>query len=135
MKIGIISALALEIEGVKSSLSVKSEINLAEFKFFEAQYDKLDIVVAICDVGKVNSASCTQILISHFEIDYIINLGIAGSMKNDIFLYDLIISKELIHYDIKKSQMIGRFPYQDTFKASDFLRNLAIKSVNIIEKK
>lgn len=136
MKIGIISALALEIEGVKSSLSVKSEINLAGFKFFEAQYDKLDIVVAICDVGKVNSASCTQILISHFGIDYIINLGIiAGSMKKDVLLYDLIISKELVHYDVRKSQMIGRFPYQDTFKASDFLRNLAIKSANLIEKK
>ena len=116
--------------------SVKSEINLAGFKFFEAQYDKLDIVVAICDVGKVNSASCTQILISHFGIDYIINLGIiAGSMKKDVLLYDLIISKELVHYDVRKSQMIGRFPYQDTFKASDFLRNLAIKSANLIEKK
>ena len=34
---------------------------------------------------KVNSASCTQILISHFGIDYLINLGVAGSMKNDVF--------------------------------------------------
>lgn len=135
MKIGIISALALEIEGVKSSLSVKSEINLAGFKFFEAQYDKLDVVVAICDVGKVNSASCTQILISHFGIDYIINSGVAGGMRNNVFLYDLIISKELVPYDVRKSQMIGRFPYQNTFKASDFLRNLAIKSANFIEKK
>lgn len=135
MKIGIISALALEIEGVKSNLSVKSEINLAGFKFFEAQYDKLEIVIAICDVGKVNSASCTQILISHFGIDYLINLGVAGSMKNDVFLYDLIISKELVHYDVRKSQMIGRFPYQETFKASDFFRNVAIKSANLIGKK
>ncbi|MGL4866333.1 MAG: 5'-methylthioadenosine/adenosylhomocysteine nucleosidase [Cetobacterium sp.] len=135
MKIGIISALALEIEEVKSSLLVKSEINLAGFKFFEAQYDKLEIIVAICDVGKVNSASCTQILVSYFGIDCIINLGVAGSMKSDVFLYDLIISEELVHYDVRKSQMIGRFPYQKAFKASDFLRNLAIKSADFIGKK
>ena len=135
MKIGIISALALEIEGIKNNLLIKSEINLAGFKFFEAQYDKLDIIIAICDVGKVNSASCTQILISHFKIDYLINLGVAGSMKDDVFLYDLIISKELVHHDVRKSQMIERFPYQETFKASNFLRNLAIKSANLIRKK
>lgn len=56
-------------------------------------------------------------------------------MKSNVFLNDLIISKDLVHYDVRKTQLIRRFPYQERFKACDFLKNLAIDSAKLIKKK
>lgn len=135
MKIGLISALDLEIELVKENLEIKNSFIIAGFQFYEGNYGNLAIILAICDVGKVNAASCTQIMINKFEITHIINLGVAGSLKNDVYLYDLIISDNLSHHDVRKTQMINRFPYQSSFKASEFLKSIAIKSAKNINKK
>lgn len=135
MKIGIISALNLEIELVKKKLKIKNMYIIAGFKFYEGNYCDLNIILTICDVGKVNSASCTQILIDKFEITHIINLGVAGSLREDVRIYDLVISDSLIHHDVRKTQMANRFPYQPSFKASEFLKTMAIKSAKNTNKK
>ena len=38
-------------------------------------------VIVRSGIGKVNAAVCTQILVDDFGVDYVINTGIAGSLK------------------------------------------------------
>lgn len=51
-------------------------------------------------VGKVNAAVCTQILIDVFDVKAVINTGIAGSLKAEINIGDLVISSDLVHHDM-----------------------------------
>lgn len=134
MKLGIISALDLEIELLIEKLIIKKKSIIAGFHFYESNYNGIDIILAICDVGKTNSASCTQILINNFKITHIINLGVGGSLRKNISKHDLVISDGLSHHDVRKTQMINRFPFQLIFKPSEYLKNLAIESAKNINK-
>ena len=51
-------------------------------------------------ISKVNAAVYTQILIDVFSADVIVNTGIAGSLKNEINIGDIVISTEVPYYDV-----------------------------------
>ena len=50
-------------------------------KFYLGMINNKEVVLARCGIGKVNSARTTQILIDKFDIEYIINVGVAGRTK------------------------------------------------------
>ena len=47
----------------------------------------------------MNSARTTQILIDKFEIEYIINVGVAGGLSDDLEIGDIVIGKKLVQHD------------------------------------
>lgn len=49
--------------------------------------------------GKVNSARTTQILIDNFNLDYVINVGVAGGVNSNLNVGDVVIGKSLVQYD------------------------------------
>ena len=59
-----------------------------------------DVVVVKSGIGKVNAAICTQILVDDFQVDGVINTGVAGSLNNDINICDIVISTEALEHDM-----------------------------------
>ena len=57
------------------------------------------IILVKCGVGKVNAARTTQIMIDKFDIDYIINIGSAGSINDDVEYGDIVIGKYVLQHD------------------------------------
>jgi adenosylhomocysteine nucleosidase len=134
-KIGIIGAMQIEIDLVLDKMIVLEEYNYAGFPFYTGVLFGKDIVLTRCGVGKVNAASCTQILIDRFDIDSIINTGIAGSLKQEVSICEMVISSDVTHHDVRKAQMKNLFPFQETFIANKELLDLAIKACNSSELK
>ena len=54
-------------------------------EFQEGILNGTEVVIVRSGIGKVNAALCTQILCDVFEVSHIINTGVAGSLKNEIF--------------------------------------------------
>ena len=50
-------------------------------------------------IGKVNAAICAQILADRFQVDYLINTGIAGSLDAAIDIGDMVISTDAMYHD------------------------------------
>jgi adenosylhomocysteine nucleosidase len=134
-KIGIIGAMQIEIDLIIEKMEVLEESTHAGFSFYTGMLKGKLIVLTRCGVGKVNAASCTQILIDRFEVDCIINTGIAGSLKQDVCIGDLVISSDVTHHDVRKAQMRNLFPFQETFIANKDLIDLAVKACNVSERK
>lgn len=67
--------------------------------FFEGQANGKEYILVKCGVGKVNAARVTQILIDNFDIEYIINIGIAGSLNDELEIGDIVIGKNLVQHD------------------------------------
>ncbi|MDX5475209.1 MAG: 5'-methylthioadenosine/adenosylhomocysteine nucleosidase [Bacillaceae bacterium] len=126
-KIGIIGAMQLEIDLLLEKIELRKEYEIAGFPFLTGVINGKEIVVTRCGVGKVNSASCTQILINKFDVNCIINTGIAGSLREDVGVCDIVISTDVTHHDVRKAQMKNLFPFQETFSACEELKNLAQK--------
>ena len=73
MKIGIVCAMQEEFELISNDIKDKSLIKKLNLEFISGNLNGKKIIGVICGIGKVNSAICTQILISEFKCTHIIN--------------------------------------------------------------
>ena len=121
----------LEIELIHNKMKVCKSLEIAGFQFFEGEIDDKKIVLVCCGVGKVNAACCTQIVIDKFNVDCIINTGIAGGLHNDVNICDVVISKEITHHDVSKAQMISCFPNKEYFEADKELIEIAMRACEL----
>lgn len=99
-KIGIIGAMELEVEELKSKMHVANIVKKADMEFFEGTLNQVPVVIVRSGVGKVNAALCVQILADIFEVTHIINTGVAGSLNAGLDIGDILISRDAIHHDV-----------------------------------
>jgi adenosylhomocysteine nucleosidase len=139
MKIGIIGAMHEEVQILKNEMDVKGTFVKAKMEFYEGTLLGKDIVIVTSGIGKVNAAICTQILINEFDVKYVINVGIAGGLRKDIFPGDIVISDNLVQHDIDTTffgDKLGQVPRMDAFdfKCDSKLVEIALNSCNKIEQ-
>ena len=97
--IGIITAIDEEFSAIKSILSNSEEMKIYNITCLKGTIENKNVILTKCGVGKVNSARTTQILIDKFNIDYIINVGVAGGLKDYINIGDIVIGEKLAQHD------------------------------------
>lgn len=102
-KVGIIGAMKEEVDGLISILSNANMKSVAGLDFYEGYIGAKHVVLVCCGIAKVNAAMCTQILISEFGVDSIINTGVAGGIDDCINVGDVVISTDAIQYDVDAS--------------------------------
>ncbi|KFN03996.1 5'-methylthioadenosine/adenosylhomocysteine nucleosidase [Bacillus clarus] len=129
-KIGIIGAMQIEIDLLLEKLNIHEECTIAKMPFYKGVFMDTEVIITRCGVGKVNAASCAQILVNKFDVDCIINTGVAGGLHRDVKVGDLVISTNVTHHDVSKNQMKNLFPFQEAFDASEELIELAHKACN-----
>ena len=132
-KIGIIGAMDLEVEQLKSKMTVSNIVMKAGMEFYEGTLNGASVVVVRSGIGKVNAALCVQILVDLFEVTHIINTGVAGSLNAALDIGDILISKDAIHHDMDTTifgYQLGEVPQMGTreFKADERLMSLAKNS-------
>ena len=130
MKLGIIGAMDVEVAALKAKMENFTVTTRAGMEYYAGQLEGLPAVVVQCGVGKINAAMCTQILIDCFDVDAIVNTGIAGSLLAELDIGDLVISRDAIHHDFDLrfwGRPIGQVPGLDViaFPADEKLMNAA----------
>ena len=130
--IGIIGAMEVEVAQLKEMMTEVTVTVKAGMEFNQGILEGKKVVVVRSGIGKVNAAACTQILIDVFSADVIINTGIAGSLKNEINIGDIVISTEVLHHDVDAREFgypIGEIPQMGrlTFPADENLGELCEK--------
>jgi len=130
MKIGIIGAMSEEVAQLKSEMNVTTELTKAQMTFFEGQLLNKNVVIVTSGIGKVNAAVCTQILVNNFDVDCVINVGIAGGLHKDIYPGDIVIGENCVQHDMDTTffgDALGQVPRLDTFdfKCDDKLVSVA----------
>jgi adenosylhomocysteine nucleosidase len=132
--IGIIGAMEVEIETIVSALDNKKSQLISTRTFYTGTFKNKEVVVVKAGIGKVNAAITTTLLIEHFDIDCVINIGVAGG-QNGVKHKDVVISSEVLYHDVDVTnfgtyvhgQMPGHTP---TFVAD---QNLLDKTTSILE--
>lgn len=118
MTIGIIAAMAEELEILLKDLKLDDKKQKANMTFHKGKLYGKDVVAVVCGIGKVNSAVCTQILISEYNVNKVINVGVAGGIGKEIYPGDIVIAENLVQHDMDTSAFgdkIGQIPRLDTF--------------------
>ena len=102
------------------------------WRFFKGILGGQQVVVVRSGIGKVNAGICTQILADVFQVNAVINTGIAGSLKVEINIGDIVLSTDTMQHDVDAREFgyeIGQVPRMDTrtFPADDRLRETALQ--------
>lgn len=129
-KLGIIGAMAIEVELLKSRMENITVTEKAGASYWEGKLRGLPAVVVQCGVGKVNAAICVQILVDLFEVTHIVNTGIAGSLDASLDIGDMVISQDVMYHDFNVGPFgypLGQVPGMDVvaFPTDDDLRTFA----------
>ena len=106
-KIGIIGAMELEVETLKSKMNVVKTTKKANMEFFEGTLNGVEVVIVRSGIGKVNAGICTQILADLFDVTHIINTGIAGSLDAQIDIGDIVVSTDVLQHDMDVREKVN----------------------------
>ncbi len=102
-KVGIIGAMEVEVTSLIEKLENKTTTTIGRTTYYSGTLNNKEVVICKCGIGKVNSAVATQCMISHLDVDCVINTGVAGALSNDLDICDLVISNDLFQHDFDTS--------------------------------
>jgi len=132
--IGIIGALNEELEAILEDVTELEEIKLRVRTFYKGKINNKEVVIVLAGIGKVNAAITTALLIENFNVESIINIGVAGG-QNGVKHKDVVISKEVLYHDVDVvsigKYVRGQMPGSDAlFYADENLLNKTKKILN-----
>lgn len=138
MRVGIIFAMEEELNAFKDKVKVVNEKKIYDLTFYQALVNDIDVILVLSGVGKVNAARTTQVLIDFMNVNYIFNVGVAGSVSKSLDICDIVIGSSVVQHDFNLkafNRNRGEIPDIGTFIDSDeYLISISLKSLNGAKK-
>ena len=97
--VGIIVAMQEELEQIRDIMKTVKVKQIDNLNFYEGTIHRKNYVIVKSGIGKVNAARTTQVMIDQYNLDYILNIGSAGALHDDLDLYDFILGKDVVQHD------------------------------------
>lgn len=98
--LGIIGAMDVEIDTVKSKLQSQTVTRIAGMDFVCGTLEGVMVCAAQCSPGKVNAAMCAQIMIDRFKVSCVINIGVGCSLSERVVIKNVVIATDVCEYDV-----------------------------------
>ncbi len=121
----ILAAMDVEVALLASRMENKEEITIKSRSFIKGRLCGHDAVVGASGVGKTNAANCTQMAIDHFQPDFLLHTGIAGSLTRDAGVLSIVLGEKITFHDLDHRIMEKFFPYQVYFHSDEKLLQTA----------
>ncbi|HHF3536590.1 TPA: 5'-methylthioadenosine/adenosylhomocysteine nucleosidase [Haemophilus influenzae] len=99
MKIGIVGAMAQEVEILKNLMTERTETRVASAVIFAGKINGKDVALLQSGIGKVAAAIGTTALLQLAKPDLVINTGSAGGVAKGLKVGDIVISDETRYHD------------------------------------
>lgn len=103
--IGIIGAMTMEIDGIKSAMTDVSVKKTGGMEFVCGTFCGCRIVAAVCGEGKVNAAMCAQAMIMEYHPDFIVNTGVGGGLAECLHIGDIVVATSVVEHDMDMSPL------------------------------
>lgn len=101
---GIVIAMKQEAEPFLSENVIDKE-TLYGVDFYKVSFNGRRAVIALCGIGKVNASFGTALLISRYNPDTIISVGVSGGLGKDVRILDLVAAENAVQYDVDTSPL------------------------------
>ena len=103
--IGIIGAMQMEVDNLKESMTEITTETYSGVNFICGKIDETEVVAAVCGVGKVFAAICAEAMILKYNVDMVINIGVAGALTKDLGLLDVAVATQVVQHDMHTSPL------------------------------
>lgn len=133
MKVGIVGAMAQEIELLRNKMNSLKTTEIASCTIYEGKINGVEVALLQSGIGKAAAAMGTTLLLQLTGANIVINTGSAGGVAQGLKVGDIIISAETCYHDADVTAFgyrIGQLPgCPAVFKSDSKLADLAEKIV------
>lgn len=98
--VGVIGAMKAEIDALKPRLENGGTATVSGVEFVYGELFGMNVVAAVCGIGKVFAAICAEAMIVTFKPDVIINAGVGGSLTDKLDIGDAGIATAVVQHDM-----------------------------------
>lgn len=105
MRIGVIGAMQIEIDNLKKSLENSTTEEISSVKFVKGNIGEVEVVAAVSGVGKVFAAICTEAMILKYQVDMVVNIGVAGTLCKELGVMDVALASQVVQHDMNTSAL------------------------------
>lgn len=105
--IGILAAMEEEVTAIKDIMEVEKEEIYQNLNFIYGTIYGKEIVLCKCGVGKCLASMTATLLCSKEKLDSLINVGVAGGLKEDQRVADTVVSDYVLQADFDTSPIDG----------------------------
>ena len=102
---------------------------------YNIKINNKEIYIIHSGCGNIAASSATQVLISLYNVEMIINFGVVGGLDDSLFVDDVIIVDKVIHYDFDCSEIdVGVRKHQYERFESEYIpvdRNIINKKTSV----
>ena len=101
MAVGIIGAMDVEIELLKERMTQSGAleyVSSGSLQFAHGYLADYEVFLVQCGVGMVNAAVATTVLTSVFNVEAVINTGVAGSLDPCIDIGDIVVATDVVNH-------------------------------------
>lgn len=133
--IGIIGAMEEEVAEIKKLMTIENQKIYQDYLFFEGCMNQKRVVVLQGGIGKVNAAVATTLLLTNYDIEYVINIGSAGGVRGEQNIGDVVISSKVVHHDVDVTafqRQMGEVPGMPLYFEPD--QDLLLKVEDILKR-
>ncbi|MCQ2772282.1 MAG: 5'-methylthioadenosine/S-adenosylhomocysteine nucleosidase [Bacilli bacterium] len=103
MVIGIVIAIARELKAFLESDFTVETIKNGYFDVYHCTVNGNEVYATQSGCGKVDAAAATQMLISCYKCEKILNFGVTGALDRNLKVDDLFVVKGSTNYDFDTS--------------------------------
>ncbi len=101
--VGIIGAMQVEIEALKSALTDKKEEKIGALTFWTGTLRGVPVVLTVCGIGKVFAAMAAQSMILCYGARAIVNTGVAGTLTDELSIGQVALADRVVQHDMDTS--------------------------------
>ena len=105
--IGAVIAMQSEAEILLSEMQITRSLTVSGKNVHVGTAYGKDIALCICGVGKVNAALGAQLLVSKFDVDKLLNFGVAGGLNEKTKLCEVYQIGAAVQFDFDLTQLNG----------------------------
>ena len=126
---GIIGAMPSEIALLETQMSGAKKEVVSGLTYQTGKICGKDVVLCCSEIGKVNAAMCAQTLALRYNVDCMVNTGVAGCTCDDLGVLDIVLSRDLVFHDFDWEIMEDYHPHTSKFPGDPSLIALAQRAL------
>jgi adenosylhomocysteine nucleosidase len=109
MRLGIISALSEEQQGLVEAMQSPYKLIHGQREYWVGQLWEIDAVCVLSRIGKVAAAMTATTLVEKFGVTHILFTGVAGAGDKTVNVGDIVVAESLVQHDMDASPLFPRF--------------------------
>lgn len=98
--LGIIGAMDREVDALRAQMKDAREETVGFTRYTYGTLWDVEVCLARCGIGKVNAALCAQSMILRLGVDRLLNIGVAGALRDTLGIGDIVIADSAVQHDM-----------------------------------